>query len=65
MLYLKFRYLEYVKFAQFELWPSDGVDLQAYYDRQMLPRMQIQSTKYPSTNWAFTTDAPLEISRAS
>jgi hypothetical protein len=37
MLYSKFRYLEYIKFAQFELWPSDEVDFQAYYDRRMLP----------------------------
>lgn len=35
--YLKFRRLEYINFVQFELWPSDEVDLQPYYDRRMLP----------------------------
>lgn len=34
---LKFRRLESINFVKFELWPSDEVDIQPFYDRRSLP----------------------------
>jgi hypothetical protein len=35
--YLKFRCLESITFVQFELWASDEVDIQPFYDHKILP----------------------------
>jgi hypothetical protein len=35
--YLKFHRLECINFVQFELWPSDEVDVQPFYDQRAVP----------------------------